>query len=63
MCVCEHVCLWFKLLNAKNLKQKITNAKAVQPGTFPIEAIDSTNASKAGNGDIPEKYVLGKSLL
>lgn len=33
------------------------------PKAFPNDAIYSTNASKAGNGDFPEVYVFGKSLL
>lgn len=32
------------------------------PGTLPMEAIYSTNASTAGNGDFPIKYVLEGSL-
>lgn len=32
------------------------------PGTFPLEAMDSINFSKAGNGDFPIKYVVETSL-
>lgn len=35
----------------------------VPPDTFPVEAIDSTKTSRAGNGDFPEKYELGNSFL
>lgn len=39
------------------LKSKNTNYDKIPPDTFPMEAIDSTNISKAGNGEFPMKHV------
>lgn len=35
----------------------------MQPGTFPVEAVDSTNWSSCGNGDLPPKYDVDMSLV
>lgn len=39
------------------LKSQNTNYDKIPPETFPMEAIDSTNKSKAGNGEFPMKHV------
>ena len=36
---------------------------AVAPDILPMEAMDSTNLSRAGNGDFPRKYVVERSLV
>lgn len=35
----------------------------IPPDTFPTVATDSINASKAGNGDFPRKYVAEASVV
>jgi len=35
----------------------------MQPGTFPVEAVDSMNWSSCGNGDLPPKYDVDMSLV
>lgn len=35
------------------------NKRQLPPDTFPIDAMDSTNKSRAGKGDFPEKYASG----
>lgn len=46
-----------KRTNTSNASYKVA------PDTFPIVATNSTNASKAGNGDFPKKYVAEALLV